>query len=126
MIQKEGPGWRLARDKSRGLFPVLLGGDSWAIELTEYEWTSLCTLLRDLIDQLKQLEDQLMAEENLCLEIERDPWWGCLDGDRNNWSLKLVLQGDSSQMRGVEVFWPNQAAQAIATAVRTMWDSQHY
>ena len=63
MIQSEGPGWRLARDLSRKDFPVLIGGEGWAIELTEQEWTSLVPLINDLTDQHQQLENQLMAEE---------------------------------------------------------------
>ncbi len=123
MIEQEGPGWRIARDPSRGRFPVLIGGATWAIELTEYEWGSLVLLLDELIAQYHQLENQLMIEESITLEIERLPWWACIDGDRHSWSLKLILQGDGDQIRGAEGFWPVPAAQAIATAMRTMWDS---
>ena len=37
MIQQEGPGWRLAHDLSRNGFPFLIGGEFWAVELTEME-----------------------------------------------------------------------------------------
>ena len=123
MIQQEGPGWRLARDPSRGSFPVLLGAEHWAIELTEEEWVSLVVLVDDLVEQYKNQESQLMPEEALCLEIERKPWWACLDGDRNAWSLQLVLEGDGRSRRGVEAFWPIPAAEAITAAMRTIWDS---
>ena len=69
MIEQEGPGWRLARDTSRKIFPVMIGGDGWAFELAEDEWTSLVPLINDLIEQHKQLENQLMKEEKICLEI---------------------------------------------------------
>ena len=65
----------------------------------------------------------LMTEEALSLEMERLPWWGCLDGDRQKWSLQLVLHGDEGHMRGAEAYWPIPAAQAVASAMRTMWDS---
>ncbi len=123
MIQEEGPGWRLARDPSREKFPVLIGGECWAIELTQDEWSSLATLLRDLIDEYERVENQLMPQECICLEIERDVWWGCLDGDRHSWSLKLVLNGESTASRGSEVFWPMPAAMNFAAAMRKMWDS---
>lgn len=123
MIQQEGPGWRLARDPSRGLFPVLIGGDGWAIEITESEWQGLMALLCDLSDQHQLLMDQLMEEEAISLELERQPWWGCLDGDRYAWSLQLVLEGNEQQGRGAEGFWPAPAAQAMTAALRTVWDS---
>ncbi len=123
MIQQEGPGWRLARDPSKQPFPVLIGGDEWAIELTEVEWEVFYTLLRDLSDQHKELEDKLMPEEKLSIELERDPWWANLDGDRKVWDLKVILYGDNGKRRGVEAYWPIPAAQAIVFAVRTMWDS---
>ena len=122
MIQHEGPGWRLAKDSSREKFPVIIGGDGWALELTEQEWISLIALINELITQHKGLENQLMQEESISLEIERQPWWGCLDGDRDSWSLHLVFESQASSERGFEAFWPKPAAQSIAYAMRNMWD----
>ena len=122
MIQHEGPGWRFARDTSRSAFPVMIGGDGWACELTEQEWLSLIPLVNDLINQHNQLEDQLMKEESICMEIERDDWWGCLDGDRDSWSLKIVLESNGESFRGFEAFWPIPAAQAITNSMRIVWD----
>ncbi len=123
MINEEGPGWRLARDTLRRNFPVLIGGDNWAIELTANEWDSLVPLIGDLVEQHKQLEKQLMPQESIALELERKPWWACLDGDKDSWSLKLILEYEENPLRGVEVQWPTPASKAIATAMRTMWDS---
>ena len=122
MIQHEGPGWRLARDTSRKIFPVIIGGDGWAFELAEHEWNSLVPLINDLMEQHKQLENQLMKEEKICLEIERQPWWGCLDGDRDSWSLRIILESNGDSLRGFEGYWPIPAAQAITFAMRTVWD----
>ena len=123
MIQHEGPGWRLAKDPSREKFPVIIGGDGWALELTEQEWVSLIALINELIAQHKGMKNQLMQEELICLELERQPWWGCLDGDRDSWSLRLVFESQASPCRGFEAYWPQPAAQAIAFAMRTMWNS---
>ena len=79
-------------------------------------------LIGDLINQHNQLEDQLMKEESICLEIERDDWWGCLDGDRDSWSLKIVLESNGESFRGFEAFWPIPAAQAIFNDMRIVWD----
>jgi len=123
MIQREGPGWRLAWDPARRRHPVLIGGEGWAFELTGDEWRELVSLITALVEQHRALADQLMAEEALSLELERLPWWGCLDGDRDQWDLRVVLQGDTLGDRGVEGHWPAPAAQAMTAAVRTLWDS---
>ena len=122
MIQHEGPGWRLARDSSRKSFPVIIGGNGWAVELTENEWILLNPLIDELVKQHKKSQNQLMPEETICLEIEKQPWWGCLDGDRNNWSLQLILEANGSSCRSFEAYWPVPAAQCIASAMRNIWD----
>ena len=78
MILQEGPGWRLARDPSRGEFSILVGGEGWAFELTETEWKDFVGLLSTLESQHCALKDQLMAEEAIELELDRGVWWGCL------------------------------------------------
>ena len=121
VIQQEGSGWRVARDLQRGEFTVLVGGQGWAFELTEPEWSGFCELLLELVNNHAALVDQLMAEEAIELELERGPWWGCLDGDRERWSLSVVLTPVAG--RGVEGHWPFPAAMALVGVVRTMWDS---
>ena len=123
MIQQEGPGWRLSRDPSRPVFSVLIGGEHWALELKEGEACELASLIADLTDQHRSICDQLMAEESITVELERGSWWVCLEGDRSRWSIRGVCSGDGVQARGLEVCWPDQAAQAIVEAMRTMWDS---
>ena len=123
MIQQEGPGWRLARDASRGLYSILIGGQGWALELTEHEWSELVVLVKTIEDQHSALRPQLMEEENIELELDQGMWWGCLEGNRQGWSLALVLS--SAQGRGAEIFWPNPVATVVVAAMRTLWDSQH-
>jgi len=125
VIDKEGPGWRLARDTSRKYFPIMIGGSGWAIELTESEWQDLVYIVLKLVDQHNQLKSQLMEEESICLEIENSYWWGCLDGDGTSWSLQLIFQGNGESLRGFEVFWPKPEALHIASEMRIMWDSCH-
>ena len=60
MVQQEGPGWRLSRDISRNPFPVLIGGENWAFELTEYEWTILAPLIGELLDEHQITHEQLV------------------------------------------------------------------
>ena len=123
MIEREGPGWRLAIDSTKRKFPVLLGGDNWSIELTQEEWDLLLPLIEELLGQFKALKQHLMPEELLFLELDRRPWWGCIDGDMNSWSLQLILEGDDMSVRGLEIFWPSSAALSITSAMRSAWDS---
>ena len=121
MIQQEGSGWRFARDPSRGPYPVLIGGESWAFELTDPEWRELVGLVSALEDQHGALVDQLMAEEAIEIEMERGVWWAALGGDRAHWHLSVVLTG--SQGRDAEGRWPSPAAMAVVAAMRTRLDS---
>ena len=123
MIQREGPGWRLSRDPSRPLFSVLIGGEHWALELKESEACELASLIADLTDQHQSICDQLMAEESITVELERGRGQARLEGDRSRWSLRGICSGDGERARGLEVYWPEPAAQAIAEAMRTLWDS---
>ena len=122
MIQQEGPGWRLARDPQRSSYGVLIGGANWAVELTEDEAGALVSLIADLVGHHAALCGQLMDEEQITVELERTPWWGCLEGDRRAWSLQLILKPVDLGRRGVEVSWPAPAAEAATAAMRTLWD----
>ena len=122
MIQQEGPGWRLACDLSRKGFPFLIGGELWAVELTETEVKGLHALLVELVHQHSLIRDQLMEEESITLELEQQEWWGCLDGTRDHWGLQVVLQGSGMHRRGLEGAWPAPAAQAFLAALKTVFD----
>ncbi len=123
MFQEEGPGWRLVRDSSRSNFPILIGGEGWAFELTEDEGYLLAQVIFELSSQHQKLQDQLMPEETIRLEMERQPWWGCLDGDKDCWSLQVICQHNGSDLRAIEAQWPAPAAESISKAMRMMWDS---
>ena len=123
MIEKEGPGWRIVMDLSRGSFPYLLGGQSWSVEITHDEWNSLFKIVNDLKTQHKDLSKQLLPDESIVLEMERLPWWACLEGDASSWSLQVVLKSDDKTLRSFEAFWPKQVSENVFLAMRTIWDS---
>jgi hypothetical protein len=91
LIQREGEGWRLAWDAGRQPFPVLIGGDGWAAELTAAEAEALRDAVADLAAQHGALVEQLMAEEAIELELERGAWWLAIEGDRGSWSLQQLF-----------------------------------
>jgi len=125
VIKKEGPGWRLIRDSSRDNFSTLIGGESWAIELNQFEWKTLVKVVIDLSDQYKNIKEQLMGDEDITLELESDPWLAILKGDQYGWKLKLILDSSDSLNRGAEVSWPRNVTTNVANAMRTMWDSDY-
>ena len=125
MIKKEGPGWRIIRDSTRDNFPILIGGESWAIELSESEWKSLVKVVIDLSDQYKNIKDQLMGDEDITLELVSNPWLAILKGDQYGWKLKLILESGDSRSRGAEVSWPRNVTLHISNAMRSMWDSDY-
>jgi hypothetical protein len=66
----EGDGWRLVLDPQRHPFPLLIGGEQWATELTGLEALALQRVMRTLMEQHRALTDTLLAEESINLEME--------------------------------------------------------
>jgi len=123
VIKKEGQGWRIIRDSSRQNFSTLVGGNNWAIELTDEEWESLTQVVFDLSDQYESIKFQLMGDEDITIELDRTPWLAILKGDQYGWSLKLILNQNGLLNRGAEIFWPKNVTGPVIKAMRTMWDS---
>jgi len=119
VIQKEGEGWRLAWDPDRQPFSVLIGGDGWAFELNGAEAEALRRAVADLLAQHGALTDQLMAEESIELELERQPWWVAIEGDRSTWSLRCLLTPGPGQ-RALEGGWSAAAAPAFSQALQQL------
>lgn len=134
MLQREGEGWRLAWDPQRDPFPVLIGGEGWASELTAAESHALQRGLLLLCEQHHSLVDTLMAEETICLQFQctttgpgDDPakggasgtLWAALEGTREAWSLSFVLE-PAPGLRGVEGSWSSQAAPSFVQAYSTL------
>ena len=123
MISQEGSGWRLAWDPSKQHFPILLGGEGWACELSEIEWQCFVQLVGDLVEEHKKMKTQLMAEETVALEIEREICWGCLEGNKDKWSIHVLFPSKGTKARGFEASWPSSIAKDFVHGMRTMWDS---
>jgi hypothetical protein len=120
VIEREGEGWRIVWDGDRQPFAVLIGGAGWATELSRAEAESLRDALADLLAQHAALVDQLMAEESISLELERDPWWLTIDGDRRQWSLQVMLSPQPGQ-RAFEGSWPHPASRGFSQALQQLY-----
>jgi hypothetical protein len=114
---QEGPGWRLCLDPGRGSFPVLIGGDGWAVELQLEEARALAQGCCQLVDELAVLADRLMPEEKLTLELERGLLWLELEGPVQAWRLRFVLTPGPG-VRAVEACWSEAASPAVVAALR--------
>ena len=119
MVQRVGEGWRLAWDAGRQPFSVLIGGDGWAAELSLSEAEALRDGVSLLAAQHADLVDQLMAEEAISLELERQPWWIGLEGDRAGWALRVVLTPGPGQ-RAVEGCWSMAASRPFMAALQQL------
>ncbi len=133
MLEHEGEGWRLAWDAQRHPFPLLMGGEGWATELTASEGQALLKAIRELRAQHAALVDTLMEEEEIGLEFtgavaaaagggEPGELWVALEGDRRAWSLRFVLQPAAGQ-RGMEGSWGVGAAEPLARACAGLEDA---
>ncbi|MFN7678593.1 MAG: DUF1818 family protein [Cyanobacteriota bacterium] len=126
MLEREGEGWRLAWDAMRSPFPLLVGGQGWAIELTSAEGQVLHRAVEMVCRQHHDLAGTLMDEEAITLEFhgtlpgpdteDGGSLWLALEGDRHRWTLRLILQPPSGQ-RAVEGAWCVGAAAAFAQAL---------
>jgi hypothetical protein len=114
---QEGPGWRLCVDSRRTPFPVLIGGDGWAVELRADEAQALIEGCCRLADELASLAGRLMPEECVTLELERGPLWLELEGMPRAWRLRFVLTPGPTA-RGVEAGWGEGASLAVVAALR--------
>jgi hypothetical protein len=116
----EGDGWRLVVEPTRDPWPVLLGGEGWAAELTAKEALLLRRSVASLLHQLDAIADQLMEEEAITLEVEAPAadgsLWVELEGWKDRWQLRFVLSGGSAG-RGLEGGWSVRASAAIAAAL---------
>jgi hypothetical protein len=114
---QEGPGWRLCVDRRRTAYPVLIGGEGWAVELSGDEAQALMEGCCRLADELAALAGRLMPEERVTLELERGPLWLELEGQPRAWRLRFVLTPQPS-VRGVEAGWGEGASPAVVAALR--------
>lgn len=124
MLTKEGKNWRLIFNPSKGKYCFLIGINNWAIELKKNEFYSLFKVLNKLDYEFFLMKDALMDEELINIEVELLPWYIELEGNKNQWSLRIIYEG-SGEERSFEMYWPIPIAQTLFFEIRKMWDSMH-
>jgi len=98
---QKGIGWRIGWNRHAQLYRGMLGGEDWAIELTDKEFEDFCRLFRQLVDTIETLQNELMDEEKINCELESDLIYLSTDGYPDSYSLRVIL----SQGRRAEGNW---------------------
>ena len=119
---KNNKRWRLLKDLKKGKFCFLIGVDNWSVELQKSEFFSLYILLVRINEQFLDIKNKLMDEESITLELEHLPWYIELEGEKNEWSLRLVFESQD-QTRSFEMYWPIPIAQNLFNEIKNMWES---
>lgn len=115
-LVKSGAGWRLGWNPDAPEFKGLVGGDDWAIELTEAELSDFCRLLGQLGESMSQMAIELMDEEKISCEVESDLMWMEVEGYPDEYSLRLLL---NTGRRG-EGSWSKAAVPGLVQAMQTL------
>lgn len=114
-LMKSGEGWRIGWNPNAEEFQGLLGGDDWAIELTEAELNDFCRLFAQLASTMKQMASELMDEERIATEAETDLIWLEVEGYPHSYSLHLMLNSG----RRCEGSWSATAVPHLLQAIQT-------
>lgn len=101
-LLKEGKGWRLGWDDQRDTFKALVGGEHWALELTQPEFEDLRRLAQQLAETMKSMASQIMPDEQITCEQETLQIWMEVEGFHHSYGLRFILLNG----RGGEGAWP--------------------
>ena len=114
--------WELKKDLNKGKYCFLISVDTWAIELQKEEFSSLYRLLISIDRQLSSMKDNLLDEEFVNLEIEQLPWYAELDGQKDEWNLRLVFESQEGT-RSFQMYWPIPIAKKLFYEIKKVWES---
>lgn len=113
-LLKKGRGWRLGWNPQAPIYPALVGGEDWAIELTNAEFTDFCRLLEKLAETMATMAEELMDDERIACEVESDLLWLEGEGYPHAYSLRLILYQD----RCCEGNWSESVVGELIQGVR--------
>jgi len=113
---RSGPGWRIGWNPEASQYKGLVGGDAWAVELTEAELNDFCRLLEQLAQTMIQIAAELMDEEKIACEAESDLLWMEAEGYPQAYSLRFILNTG----RRSEGSWPKEAVPALMQAAQML------
>jgi len=91
-ILRRGVGWRLGWDPLAQDYPGLVGGEDWAIELTEVELRDFCRFALQLSATMEEMAQDLMESERIACEQENEHLWLEVEGFPSAYSLRFILR----------------------------------
>lgn len=113
---KSGEGWRLGWNPEAEEFCGLVGGENWAIELTQAELDDFCRLATQLAETMDQMSQELMEQERICCEVESDHIWLEAEGFPQAYTLRFILL----QGRCGEGAWSETAVPGLLQAIQML------
>ena len=119
MILKDDKNWRLIKNLDKGKYCFLIGVNNWSIELSQLEFDSLSQLLIKIEKQFNSIKEELLEEELINLEIEKTPWYIELEGNKNQWNLRIIFEA-LDNTRSFEMYWPIPIAQTLLFEIKKM------
>jgi Domain of unknown function (DUF1818) len=114
-----GKGWRIGWSPYTQPFSGLVGGDNWALELTQVELEEFCTLTLQLIDSFQQAQSELSEQESLSCRAESENI--CLEAMGYPGSFRLSLQLHTG--RRAEGAWDNDSLGELVDAITKITES---
>jgi hypothetical protein len=115
-VVKTGAGWYLGWNPNAAEFKGLVGGDHWAIELTEAELNDFCRFLGQLAQTMSLMAAELMDKEKIACEVESDLLWIQAEGYPEAYSIKLIL----NRGRRCEGAWREGAVPGLVQAAQVL------
>ena len=115
-LVKSGAGWRIGWNPKAAEYKGLVGGDDWAIELTEAELNDFCRLLTQLAATMSHMVNELMDEEKIDIEAESDLIWLQVEGYPQEYNLHAIVNTG----RRCECSWPAAVVPHLVQAVQTL------
>lgn len=109
-----GSGWRVGWDTDAHFFPVLVGADDWAVELSQTEFEAFSKFLLQLSETIEQMRAELMEEETVVCEASSDLLWMEVRGYPDAFQLSFILLTG----RRAEGRWSSVAAKEVLRAVQ--------
>ncbi len=115
-ILKKGLGWRIGWNPNPVTYQGLVGGEDWALELTEAEFKDFCRLFKQLAETMEMMTQELMDAERIACEAESDLLWLEVEGYPHAYSLRLIL----NQGRRCEGNWTEEVVKEFFQAVQIL------
>jgi hypothetical protein len=94
----------------------MVGGDRWAIEMTQSEFEDFYRLTLQLVNTLQAMATELMAEERIACELETSQIWTEAEGFASSYSLRFILLNG----RRAEGAWPPDAVAELVQVIPSL------